>query len=123
MATPFEAIPFMGLIRIGFYSPLYFLAMLVVFGPAIVLPTIWGLWAGITKWLSGDKNMIVLALILNALIMPFLPFSTYRETGGSLRFACGLILAVLIFSSRYRMRKVLNYSQLWLVLNTFLLKS
>jgi hypothetical protein len=123
MATPFEIIPFMGLIRIGFYSPIYLVAMLVVFGPSIVLPALWGMWVGIKKWLSGDMNIVVLALVFNALIMPFLPFSTYRETGGILRFACGLILSVLIFSSRYQMRKVLNYSQLWLVLNAFLLKS
>ncbi len=123
MATPFEVVPFMGLLRIGFYSPVYLAAMLIVFGPSIVLPTLWGLWVGIKKWLSGDTNIVVLALILNVLVMPFLPFSTYRETGGTLRFACGLMLSVLIFSSRYQMRKVLNYSQLWTVLNAFLLKS
>ena len=123
MATPFEVIPFMGLLRIGFYSPIYLVAMLVVFGPSIVLPTLWGLRVGIRRWLSGDTDIVVLALILNALVMPFLPFSTYRETGGTLRFACGLILSVIIYSSRYRMRKVLNYSQLWSVLNAFLLKS
>jgi hypothetical protein len=123
MATPFEVIPFMGLMRIGYYNPVYLLAMLVVFGPSIVLPSLWGLWVGIKRWLSGDSSIVVLALILNALVMPFLPFSTYRETGGTLRFACGLILSVLIYSSRYRIRKVLNYSQLWSVLNAFLFKS
>jgi hypothetical protein len=123
MATSFEVIPFMGLLRIGLYSPAYLAAMLAVFGPAIVLPSLWGLWAGTKKLLSGDMGIIVLALILNAMVMLFLPFSTYRETGGSLRMACGLVLSILIFSSRYRMRKVLNYSLLWLVLNAFLLKS
>jgi hypothetical protein len=123
MATAFEAIPFMGLLRIGYYSPIYLAAMLTVFGPSIVLPTLWGLWVGVRRWLSGDTHIVVLALVLNALVMPFLPFSTYRETGGTLRFACGLILSVIIYSSRYRMRKVLNYSQLWSVLNAFLLKS
>lgn len=123
MATPFEVIPFMGLWRIGYYSLAYLAAMLVVFGPMIILPTLWGLVAGIKKWLSKDSEIFVIALILNALIMLFLPFSTYRETGGILRFACGLLLAVLIFSSRYRLWKVLNYSQFWFVLNVFLLKS
>jgi len=123
MATPFEVIPFMGLMRIGYYSPIYLVAMLVVFGPSVMLPTLWGLWVAIRRWLAGDTNIAVLALILNALVMLFLPFSTYRETGGTLRFACGLILSVIIYSSRYRMMKVLNYSQLWSVLNAFLLKS
>jgi hypothetical protein len=123
MATPFEMIPFMGLLRIGYDSPIYLAAMLVVFGPSIVLPTLWGLWVGIRKWLSGDTHIVVLALVLNAMVLPFLPFSTYRETGGTLRFGCGLVLSVIIYSSHYRMRKVLNYSQLWSVLNAFLLKS
>ena len=123
MATPFEVIPFMGLWRIGFYSLPYLAAMLVVFGPAIILPTLWGLGAGIKKWLYKDREIVVIALVLNALIMLFLPFSTYRETGGLLRFACGLVLALLMFSSRYRFWKVLNYSQFWLFLNVFLLKS
>lgn len=123
MATPFEVVPFMGLWRIGIYSPPYLAAMLIVFGPAILLPTFWGLWVGIKKWLAQDREIVVIALVLNALIMLFLPFSTYRETGGLLRFACGLVLAVLMFSSRYRLWKVLNYSQFWFVLNVFLLKS
>jgi hypothetical protein len=123
MATPFEIIPFMGLLRIGSYSLLYLLAMLVVFGPAVILPSIWGVWAGVRKWLEGNPDLIVIALVFNALVMFFLPFSTYRETGGLLRFACGLVLSVLLFGARYHLRKVLNYSLFWLVMNAFLLKS
>jgi hypothetical protein len=123
MATGFEVIPFMGLLRIGVLSPLYLLAMLLVFGPAVVLPSIWGAWASIKGFLAGETNVVVLALFLNCLAVAFLPFSTFRETGGTLRFACGLILTVLLFASRYRYRRVLNYSVLWLVLNAFLIKS
>jgi hypothetical protein len=60
---------------------------------------------------------------LNCLAIVFLPYSTFRETGGLLRFSCGLVLATLLFASRYQLRRVLNYSRLWLVLNVFLLKS
>lgn len=123
MATGFEIIPFMGLLRIGVFSPLYLLAMLLVFGPAVVLPSIWGVWAAVKKFLVGETNVVVLALLLNCLVVAFLPFSTFRETGGTLRFVCGLVLAVLLFASRYRYRRVLNYSVLWLVLNVFLIKS
>jgi hypothetical protein len=66
--------------------------------------------------------VIVLGLFINALIILFLPYSTFRETGGVLRFACGLVLAVLLFSARYRQKRALNYSVLWIVLNVFLLK-
>jgi hypothetical protein len=123
MATSFELIPFMGLLRIGYYSPVYLLAMLVVFVPAVVLPTVWGLWAAAKRGFSNNINVVVLALLLNALAVMFLPFSTFRETGGLLRFTSGLVLAVLLFSGQYHLRRVLNLSVFWLVLNVFLLKS
>jgi hypothetical protein len=123
MATPFELIPFMGLWRIANYSLAYLGAMLLVFGPATLLPTIWGLWAALKKLLERQTNVVVLALLINALLIVSLPFSTFRETGGLLRFMCGLVLAVLLFAARYKTRRVLNYSWLWLILNAFVLKS
>lgn len=122
MATSFEWIPYMGLFRIGYESLPYLLAMLVVFGPAVLLPSIWGIIHSGKSWFSGHRNVIVLALFLNALSIAALPFSTFRETGGLIRFACGLILAVLLYGGRFKLRRVLNYSPLWLVLNVFLLK-
>jgi hypothetical protein len=122
MSTPFEWIPFMGILRIGGESVPYLLAMLVVFGPAVILPSIWGIITSLKFWLDDERNVIVLGLFVNAIIIAFIPFSTFRETGGILRFACGLVLAVLLFSARYRQRRALNYSVLWIVLNVFLLK-
>jgi len=122
MSTTFEIIPFMGLWRIGAYSLVYLLAMLLVFGPAVVLPSVWGTWASGRKLFSGDRNIYAVGLFINALLIAFTPFSTFRETGGILRFSCGLMLALLIFAGRYHIRRALNYSVLWLVLNVFLLK-
>ena len=123
MATPFEIIPYMGLWRIGAYSLTYLLAMTVVFGPAIILPSLWGIWTGVKSWLKGDRNVLVLALFFNAAAIVFLPFSTFRETGGLLRFACGLVLSVLLVAGRRKSRRILNYALLWMVLNVFLFKS
>lgn len=123
MATSFEWIPYMGLWRIGAYSLVYLLAMLVVFGPAVVLPSVWGIQKAIRTLVAGERNVFVLALLLNALVIAFLPFSTFRETGGLMRFTCGLVLSVLLFAGQYRVKRVLNYSLLWVVLNVFLLKS
>ncbi len=123
MATPFEIIPFMGLVRIAFFSPVYFVSMLVVFGPAVILPAIWGIWISLRKLATGDRHVVGLSLLANSLIILFLPFSTYREPGGLLRFACGLIPVVILAASKYRQMRVLNYSFLWMVLNIFLLKS
>jgi hypothetical protein len=123
MATSFEYIPFMGLFRIGKYSILYLVAMLVVFGPTIVWPSAWGVWKSFRLWLEGERNVVVLALLLNSLMIVFLPFSTFRETGGLLRLACGLVTAILIFAGYTRHNKVLNLSFFWMVLNVFLFKS
>ncbi len=123
MATPFEIIPFMGLFRIGSFSVVYLLAMLVVFVPTIILPTVWGVWVSIRKLLVQEVNVVVLALLLNAIAIMLLPFSTFRETGGVLRFACGLVLAVILYAGRFGVRRVLNYSWFWLCLNVFLFKT
>jgi hypothetical protein len=122
MATSFEWIPFMGLFRIAETSLTYFLAMLLVFGPFIIWPALWGLWVSLKAWFQRDRNVIVLALILNVLSILFMPFSTFRETGGLLRYTVGLVLMILLFAGRYQKTRVLNYSVFWLVLNVFLLK-
>jgi len=67
--------------------------------------------------------VLVLGLFLNALSIAVLPFSTFRETGGLIRFACGLVLSVLLFAARYRQLRILRYSFFWLVLSIFLFKS
>lgn len=119
MATPFEVIPYMGLLRIGKYSMFYLAMMMVVFGPAVVLPSIWGMIVSIKKWIEKDVNIFSLALFLNCLAVMFMPFSTFRETGGLLRYANGLVLSIMIFAANYRMHKIINYSYFWLILNIF----
>jgi hypothetical protein len=120
MATGFEWIPYMGLWRIGAYSGKYLLAMLVVFGPTVLLPSAWGFWQGLVNWIKRDRNVLVLGLFLNAISVMVMPFSTFRETGGVIRYICGLALSVLLYAASRRNMRVLNYSFLWLVLNTFL---
>jgi hypothetical protein len=121
-ATPFEWLPFMGIFRIGPYSQLLLIATLVVFAPGVILPAIWGLYISLRDLISGKIDLIGFVLLLNAVLIPFVPFSTYREPGGLLRFACGLVLSVLLFAGKRGMRRVLNYSLFWLVFNVFLLK-
>ena len=121
-ATPFEWIPFMGLVRIAGVDLTIFLVFLLVFGPSIVLPTLWGTGAALKKLRAGDWDFLPIALFVNAAIIPFVPFSTFREPGGLLRFACGLYLAVMLFAARYKHTRVLNYSWFLLALNVFLIE-
>ena len=122
MATSFEVIPFMGLIRIAKYSLVYFLAMVLTFFPLVILPSVWGVFVSIKEMLQKNWDPIGIALLLNSVVMFFLPFSTYRETGGILRFSCGLTLAVLLFSAKFRMEKIIKYTPFWIVYNVFLFK-
>ncbi len=122
MATPFERIPLMGLWKIGKYSPLYLLAMAIVVIPFFLVPAFWGMWKAAEKLLKQQPDNLVFALGLQGAIFLFLPFSTFREPGGTVRYASGLILAVLLFAGRDRHFRVLRYTPLWIVLNVFLLK-
>ena len=122
MATSFELIPYMGLIRIAHESLVYFLGMAVVFGPALVFPSVWGMWRAARDLLAGERNVYVFSLLIHALVIAVMPFSTFRETGGVLRYACGLVLAIVLFAGRYNRKRVLNYAAFWGILNVFLLK-
>ena len=122
MATPFEHIPLMGLLRIGAYSKVYLLAMAVVVIPFLVLPALWGMWKALQTFASHRPDTITFALGLQGVIFLFLPFSTFREPGGVVRYACGLVLATLLLAARDQHQRVLRYTPLWIILNVFLLK-
>jgi hypothetical protein len=122
MATPFERIPLMGLWKIGDYSMLYLLAMAIVVVPFFLVPAFWGMWKAIQKLVQQQPDAIAFALGLQGAIFLFLPFSTFREPGGVVRYACGLVLAVLLLAARDQYRRVLNYTPLWVILNVFLVK-
>lgn len=121
LSTPFEWIPFMGLWRIGTVSLPVLLVFLVIFGPTIVLPTIWGILASARSAWNGVREPEVWGLLLNAAVIPFLPFSTFREPLAIVRVATGLILATLLFAGRYNLRRPLNYSLFWTGLLVILL--
>ena len=122
MATPFEIIPLMGFFRIGYYSLFYMLMMLIVFLPSVIGPAIWGLSASVRRLALLNFDNITISLFLNSLIIFFLPFSTFRETGGLLRMSCGLVLAVILFLAKFNQDRLLKYSFFWIVYNAFLLK-
>jgi hypothetical protein len=98
----------------------YLLAMLVVFAPAVLLrlPGASGALHGASAGgISGPPGFIAQ---LPGHRLP--PVFDLPGNGGLLRFACGLVLAVLLYASRQKLMPVLNYCWLWLVLNVFLLK-
>lgn len=121
-ATPFEWIPFWGFLRVGQASLLVLGVYVLVFGPTVILPALAGIWQSARRILAQEAGVIPFALLANALVIPFLPFSTFREPGGLLRFVSGLVLAWLLFAGRYNMRRVLNYAWFSLFLTVFLIE-
>jgi hypothetical protein len=125
--SPFEIIPFNGFWRIA-YDPTGAFAALIVLGllnvPAVVLPSIWGMWVSIQELWTKRREAHVYAFLLlpNAAIMMFVPFSTYREPLGIIRFIVGMVICHLLFAAvRYKGRRPLYYSPLWLALLFYLI--
>lgn len=108
--SPFELIPFMGLVRVAGVDMRVFAAYLLIFGPGIVLPALWGLWRFAAHLRDRQVALDTALLGLHAALMVFLPFSTYREPLGLVRIACGLVVALLLYAATNGNRRVLNYS-------------
>jgi hypothetical protein len=115
-STPFEWIPLMGLWRIGFESLPALALFIVIFGPTIFLPVIWGLLKSTGDIWRRQLNSENVSLFINSLLILFLPFSTVREPLGLLRFVSGFVLTVLLFSARNKLHKPLNYTLAWISL-------
>ncbi|MBI3362845.1 MAG: hypothetical protein HY023_17220 [Chloroflexi bacterium] len=122
MATSFEIVPFMGVWRIGTVRPAALLLFLVFLAPLVMLPSVWGMFTSIRRLLARDFHPYVFALAANAGLIPFTPFSTFREPLAILRFATGLVMATLLFGAYRRSRRTMLYSQLWLAALVFLVK-
>jgi hypothetical protein len=121
MATSFEWIPFMGLFRIGSVDMLALGLFLLIFLPTIVLPTLWAVIASARSLLKGVRSAEAWSLLGNGIAIMVLPFSTFREPLGLLRFACGLVLAVILFSASQHLMRPLRYSLFWSALLAILL--
>lgn len=122
LATPFEIIPFMGVWRIAPISGVLFFVFLLFLGPWVIAPSLWGLFAATREALRRNVHPFVWALGANAAVIPFTPFSTFREPVAMLRFITGLVLATLLFGGLVKSRRVLNYSWFWLAMLVFLVK-
>ncbi len=113
MATPFEWLPFMGLWRVAEASRSVFLLYLLLFGPGIILPTLWAIYRAGLELLEGNKEALLWALLGNALLIVFLPHSTFREPFGLVRIATGLVLCVLLYAAWRDLRRPLVYGWFW----------
>lgn len=124
LATGFEIIPFMGFFRIlteGGADIFLVLGLMIV--PFLIVPTLWGLWQCWKAFRTQTWSLMGWLLLLNALIMLFVPFSTYREPLGILRFIVGLQICVILYSAERKKRRALMNSTIWLVTTLFVIVS
>ncbi len=138
-ATGFEIIPFGGILRILtdsvtleftalpygdllfipaeriFFPPLFlvFGIFIVMLMPFAIYPTLWGLRECWIAFRENRMTAIVFLLLANACLMLFVPFSTYREPLGILRFVVGLQIAVMLFAAEKPSRRALLNSTIW----------
>lgn len=119
--TPFEIIPFAGVLKIateGSILAFLVLGVLLVI-PAAVLPSLWALRRTIRDLRARTWTLYACLLLVNAANMVFVPFSTYREFLGLLRFMPGLVLMIVLYAAQAKLRRPLMYSTLWIVLLLF----
>jgi hypothetical protein len=122
MATSFEWIPFMGLWRIGPISMKTLGVYILMFGPTIVFPSVWGVVHSLGGLRRGEKHAEIWALLINSLFIVFMPFSTFREPLSILRVAAGMVVAVILYAAKRGDKRVLNYGMFWVPLLVVLLK-
>jgi hypothetical protein len=124
LATSFEVIPFAGVLQIltvGGGS--IFLTLMLILLPFVLLPTFWGLWRVWRDIRSGKITLLTCVLFTTAIMMLFVPFSTYREIIGILRFIAGLQIAVILYAAERRNTRVLRYSTFWALTTLFVMAS
>ncbi len=119
-ATSFEMIPLMGIIRIWTDTPAEARAkILLILAPTLLIfviaPTIWALWVSIKDIRRHKWSAEICLLLINAALMLFVPFSTYREPIGILRFIVGLQIAVILYAAQNKRYRALRNSSLWIV--------
>jgi hypothetical protein len=121
-ATPFELIPFAGLLRTVEAGWKVLALFMLIMLPLAVLPSLWGLWTSAGEICSRRWHPRTFALLTNALAIPFLPFSTFREPLAMLRFLSPLVAMTVLFGASNQSKRVLSYSLFWLASSVFLLK-
>jgi hypothetical protein len=103
-ATPFEVIPFAGLFRVAGASTRIFAALFAVYLPGLLIPAVYSLWAPLRDLVRRQIRPEGWLLLVNALMIAFAPYSTFREPLGILRLACGLILCLWLYAAVHHVR-------------------
>jgi hypothetical protein len=121
LATNFEVFPFAGVVRILTEGGLgVFLVFGAIIAPFVLAPTAWALWRCWHDLQDQQWSVYTVLLFTNAAIMPFVPFSTYREPLAILRFIVGLQIAVILYAAWKPALRALRNTTVWIVTLMFI---
>ncbi|GAB4328009.1 MAG: hypothetical protein Kow00117_14640 [Phototrophicales bacterium] len=95
----------------------------VVLIPFVIYPTLWGLRHGWAALRAKHPTPLVFVLLINCAVMLFVPFSTYREVLGILRFIAGLEIVIILFAAQLNAKQMLRYTTFWALTIIFLIGS
>jgi hypothetical protein len=121
-ATPFSPIPFGGWLAIASTKLTAFILVSLIVVPVAVLPGIGGVAFSLRDLFRRESHPLTISLLLNSLVIMFLPTSTFREPGAMLRLSGGLMASWLFYGGLKQSPRILNYSLLWIVTDVLLLK-
>lgn len=119
-STSFELIPFAGFwktfalypaenrIQIAFIYILFYT-------PLLFIPTLYSLVRVAIDVRNKTLSSFSFLLFFNALIMLFIPISTYGLFIAIMRFAIGLQITVILYTAHHKQTRALRYSTLWLL--------
>ena len=124
LATGFEIIPFAGVIRILIAGGLpAFVVFGTLLGPFVLVPMWWALRQCWRDYRARDWSIYTYLLFVNGIVMLFVPFSTYREPLGILRFIVGLQIGIILYAAHRHNIRVLRNSTIWVLTVFFVIVS
>ena len=121
-ATAWEILPYRGLWSVGGVDMRALALLALVAVPLAVIPSLLSLWVTAKELWQRRWHPMTTMLLANALVLLFLPQSTWREPLAMLRLTTGLVVAAINFGATKHSRRILNYTLLWLASLVFLTK-
>jgi hypothetical protein len=121
-ATSFSLIPLGGWLQITQVKLNAFILISVIVVPLSVLPAIAGIALSVRDLFRQVDHPFIFSLLLNSVVILFLPTSTFREPAAMVRLTQGLMVSMLLYGGLSKSPRVLNYSFLWVLTNVLLFK-
>jgi hypothetical protein len=114
-AEGFELVPFSAYFKIlGEGNLTVAILYSVLFLLFVFIPLFWSFWRCLRDFQARQWTIETQVLAFNILIIPFIPFTTFREINGLLRFIVGMQIAIIWYASNKRQLRPLRYSTYWM---------